>query len=71
MSMREILGLDSLIGPNQVAKMFFLCGRLLMMLCREIISVNSQPFADRSFLGGVDGRTLKINTNDSYFEPSQ
>lgn len=35
--MREILGLDSLIGPNQVAKMFFLCGRLLMMLCREII----------------------------------
>lgn len=69
--MREILGLDSLIGPNQVAKMFFLCGRLLMMLCREIISVNSQPFADRSFLGGVDGRTLKINTNDSYFEPSQ
>lgn len=70
--MREILGLDSLIGPNQVAKMFFfLCGRLLMMLCREMISVNSQPFADRSFLGGVDGRTLKINTNDSYFEPSQ
>lgn len=70
--MREILGLDSLIGPNQVAKMvFFLCGRLLMMLCREMISVNSQPFADRSFLGGVDGRTLKMNTNDSYFEPSQ